>query len=43
MIRNHFQPPGVDEPEEASDSVEVFLRSVREGSLTCDADALRND
>ena len=37
MIRNHYQPPGVGEPEEAGDPTEAFLRSVREGSLTSEA------
>jgi DNA-binding NtrC family response regulator len=37
MIRNHYQPPGVGEPERADDPIEAFLRSVGEGSLTFDA------
>ena len=37
MIRNHYQPPGVGEPEGAGDPVEAFLRRVGEGSLTSDA------
>jgi DNA-binding NtrC family response regulator len=37
MIRNHYQPPGVNETEGAGDPAEAFLRSVGEGSLTSDA------
>jgi DNA-binding NtrC family response regulator len=37
MIRNHYQPPGVGEPEGAGDPVEGFLHMVSEGALTSDA------
>jgi transcriptional regulator with PAS, ATPase and Fis domain len=37
MIRNHYQPPGVGQPEETGNPVGAFLRAVREGSLTSDA------